>query len=200
MPARGLLGWEGGGSDAADAVGVADALDLDDLAAGDGENQNDEGAPFPCDDHSRGAVDQHRVQLSTSAAAGQLRHGLCAVDVNWRRPKPSSRATTSGSSTSTRASKSPARAAANGSMPCSSMYQRRTAARSSGERIDGAESSQHGGSPIGHLSVLVEVDEVAAGVFEHGVHAAVVHPGGLMDERDSLGLEPVGVSLTVVSA
>ncbi len=83
MPARGLLGWEGGGSDAADAVGVADALDLDDLAAGDGEGQNDEGAPFPCDDHSRGAVDQHRVQLSTSAAAGQLRHGLCAVDVNW---------------------------------------------------------------------------------------------------------------------
>src|SRR4029453_14035223 len=49
-------------------------------------------------------------------------------------------------------------------------------------------------------SVLVEVDQVAAGVVEHRVHAAVVPPPGLLDEHDPLGLEPLGLALAVVGA
>jgi hypothetical protein len=46
-------------------------------------------------------------------------------------------------------------------------------------------------------SVLVEVDEVAAGVVKDRVHAAVVHAAGLLDEHHTLGLEPLGVAGTV---
>ena len=46
-------------------------------------------------------------------------------------------------------------------------------------------------------SVLVEVDEVTAGVVKDRVHAAVVHAAGLLDEHHTLGLEPLGVAGTV---
>src|SRR6266540_894856 len=52
----------------------------------------------------------------------------------------------------------------------------------------------------GCASVLVEVDQVAAGIVEDRVHAAVVHPGGLLDEHHTLGLETLRVALAVVGA
>src|SRR4029450_13285029 len=56
-----------------------------------------------------------------------------------------------------------------------------------------------GGGPAGSpSSVLVEVDQVATGVVEHRVHAAVLHPGRLPDEHPAVGLEPFGVTPAVV--
>src|SRR4030095_540196 len=53
--ARLLLLGEDGGGDPADAVGVADTVDLDDLATRDGEGQHGERPPVPGDDRSRDA-------------------------------------------------------------------------------------------------------------------------------------------------
>lgn len=41
-----------------DAFGIADRVDLDDLALADGEGHDGEGASSPGDDDARGAVDQ----------------------------------------------------------------------------------------------------------------------------------------------
>src|SRR5215213_7303253 len=49
-------------------------------------------------------------------------------------------------------------------------------------------------------SVRVEVDQVAAGVVEDRVHAAVVHPGRFPDEHHAFGVEAFGVALAVVGA
>src|SRR4029453_14631218 len=49
-------------------------------------------------------------------------------------------------------------------------------------------------------SVLVKVDQVAAGIVQHRVHAAIGHPVRLLDKHHPPGPEPLGLPLAVIGA
>src|SRR5262249_58614495 len=69
-----------GRSNAANAVGVANAVDLDDLVVNDREGHHRVRLPVDGDDHTNRAVDQCRVQPRTAWAAGELRDGGYAAE------------------------------------------------------------------------------------------------------------------------
>src|SRR4029450_13578741 len=63
-----------------------------------------------------------------------------------------------------------------------------------------APGTQQRGHVMAAPSVLVQVDEVAVGVVEDRVGAAVGHPAGFLGKPHALGPEPLGFALAVVGA
>ncbi len=80
--ARRLLVGEDSRCDPADAFGVGDCVDLDDLALGDDETHDGKGSPTHSDDHSGCSVHQHGAQVGRRerAYACLLGNGRCAMN------------------------------------------------------------------------------------------------------------------------
>src|ERR1017187_2530075 len=76
--------------DPADAIGVADCVDLDDPAAGDGKSEDGEGSSTHGDDRSGSAIHQYGMELGPRQRARILGHRGDAVDQpgGVRTPRP----------------------------------------------------------------------------------------------------------------
>jgi hypothetical protein len=171
---------EDGRGEPGPAVWVGDRVELDDLALGDGEGDHGVGPPVHPQDGAGRTVDQGRVHLGGGLAPWSAWRATAAAprvtaDRRGRLGLKSAPTTTSGWSTATRASKSPARLAARKASPTARCRARSPLARGLG-RLDAAAGSagqlsgRLGGAPnqrrdllAGQVEQIVEDEGEALG-------------------------------------